>query len=186
MTLRRELETCTKCEWLVPKRKAVVMAEGICPTDIMFLCSSPKDREETQSQPFAGLSGKFFRSTTQYVFNNQFRLSYLCTIMCKTPKREATDVEISNCRSNIIKQINLFNPKVIVALGKTAQAFILNCPLEKTSHSLVGTLSEFKLKSKTIPVIITFDPQQVLKDRPKLESIFVRHLRAAMKLTFAF
>jgi uracil-DNA glycosylase family 4 len=106
--------------------------------------------------------------------------------MCKTPKREATDVEISNCRSNIIKQINLFNPKVIVALGKTAQAFILNCPLEKTSHSLVGTLSEFKLKSKTIPVIITFDPQQVLKDRPKLESIFVRHLRAAMKLTFAF
>jgi DNA polymerase len=184
MSLLQELQACTKCEGLAKNRKLIVTAEGPFPSDIMFLGSSPKDREEIQGRPFSGISGKFLRATVQSVYDGHYRISYMCSILCRTPKREASDEEITNCRDNVLRQIEVYTPKVIVALGKTAQSVVLGCPLSETSHSSVGTLQSMRVKDKSVPVIITFDPQQVLKDRINLESIFIRHLRAATKLTF--
>lgn len=185
MTILKELSQCVRCPDLVATRQNVVMAEGTCPTDILFLTNSPKDREDTQGRPLAGMSGKYLRATTNSIFSSRFRLAYLCTILCKTPKREASDQEITNCRSNIMKQLELFKPKIVIAMGKTAQAFVHNCPLKETAHSSVGTLASLIINDKPVPVIITFDPQQVLKDRLQLETIFVRHLQAATKLMFS-
>jgi len=185
MSLLQELQACTKCESLAKNRKTIVTAEGTYPSDILFLGSSPKDREDIQGRPFSGISGKYLKTTVQSLYAGHHRISYMCSILCKTPKREASDEEITSCRDNVLRQIELYQPKVIVALGKTAQAVVLNCPLSETSHSSIGTLAHMRVKDKTIPVIITFEPQQVLKDKLRLESIFIRHLRAATKLLFS-
>jgi uracil-DNA glycosylase family 4 len=180
---------CARCTNLAANRTNVVMAEGLYPTDILFLTNAPKDREDAHRKPLAGVSGKFFRATVDALKLTRFRLSYLCSVMCRPPKREVTNEEIDNCRPHIATQIQLYKPKVIVALGRAAHCCATGAPLENihivnNCGNLIHSTFDHSLE-KSLPIILTFDPAYVLQNRLQLESVFIRHLNAAARLVFS-
>lgn len=186
----QEIKCCRDCKELVANRKNIVMAEGSCPADILFLTGAPHSLEDVQRRPLAGVSGKYFRATIRELNLDRFRLSYLCSVMCYPHKREPTDEEINNCRPKVVKQIEFIKPRVIVAMGRTAHSCVLNAPQENV-HIMdnCGTLIETDFQGKLqyrVPVILTLDPTYVLKNRAQMEGLYVRHLNAASRLLFSF
>jgi uracil-DNA glycosylase family 4 len=108
--------------------------------------------------------------------------------MCIPPERPPTDNEITNCSSHIQSLIHAIQPKVVVAMGVHAHSFALGVPLHNihpTENCGETIYSDFNgALSRLVPVILTFDPNDVLKHRTKFEGIYVRHLRAAARLVF--
>lgn len=184
-----EIKKCTRCPELVANRKNVVGLDGQCPAEILFLTNAPRSREDTQKRPLAGLSGKFFRETIRLLkIDVSFRVAYLPVVMCIPPERNPTDKEISACSSNIQSMIHTVQPKVVVAMGAHAHCFVLRVPLHNihpTENCGETIYSDFNgaLRNQ-VPVILTFDPNEVLNHRMKFEGMYVRHLRAAARLVF--
>jgi DNA polymerase len=185
-----QLQHCTKCPELVTNRKNVVTMEGHCPAEILFLTNAPRAREDTQRKPIAGISGKFFMATIRALgLNTHFRLAFVPVVMCMPPGRPPTDKEISACSSNIQNLIRVTQPKVVVAMGAHAHSFVLGVPLHnirpiENCGEIVYSNFEGALHNN-VPVILTFEPNQVLQERLKFEGIYVRHLRAAARLVYA-
>ena len=65
--------------------------------------------------------------------------------------------EIAACLPYLKRQIDLIKPKLIVALGKTAAAALLQT--DASIASLRGTLHDFQ----SIPLIVTFHPAYLLR-----------------------
>lgn len=186
----QEIKCCIDCPELVAHRKNIVMAEGSCPADILFLTGAPHNLEDTQRRPLAGVGGKYFRATIRALNLERFRLAYLCSVMCYPYKREPTDTEIDNCRGKVVKQINIIQPRVIVAMGRVAHSCVLNIPQENVQlmdncGTLIETDFQGKLRNR-LPVILTLDPAYVLKHRTQMEGLYARHLNAASRLLFSY
>jgi DNA polymerase len=184
-----EIKKCTRCPELVANRKNVVALEGHCPAEILFLTNAPRSREDTQKRPLAGLSGKFFRETVNLLrINENYRIAYLPVVMCIPPERQPTDEEIQSCSSNIQSLIRAIQPKVVVAMGVHTHSFVLDVPLHNirpTENCGETVYSDFNgALPHQVPVILTFDPNEVLQHRMKFEGMYVRHLRAAARLVF--
>ena len=184
-----EIKKCARCPELVANRKNVVTLEGQCPAEILFLTNAPRAREDTQKRPLAGTSGKFFYSLIQALkLDSNFRLAFLPVVMCLPPARHPTEEEIFACNDNVHSLIKEVNPKVILAMGIHTHCFVLGVPLRnlrpdenwgKIVYSDFG-----KSLTRQVPVILTFDPNEVLRKRNQFEGMYIRHLRAATKLVF--
>lgn len=184
-----QIKKCTLCPELAANRKHVVGLEGQCPAEILFLTNAPRSREDTQKRPLAGLSGKFFREIVGFLkINEHYRIAYLPVVMCIPPERLPTDQEITNCSANVQSLIRAVKPKVVVAMGIHTHSFVLGVPLHNirpTENCGETVYSDFNgALPHSVPVILTFDPNDVLRNRMKFEGMYVRHLRAAARLVF--
>ena len=75
-------------------------------------------------------------------------------------ERLPTAEEIAYCLSYLKAQLDIIQPKVIVALGNTAARALTEDNLEKSFSDLRGTWSSYN----DIPVMITFQPSYLLRN----------------------
>ena len=79
-------------------------------------------------------------------------------VKCRPPENRTPEAdEIASCMPYLQRQIALIQPKIIVALGKTAATSLLG--YDATLHSLRGKLHHYQ----GIPLIVTFDPAYLLR-----------------------
>jgi len=181
MGFNKKLQNCTRCPELVANRTNVVIGVGAIPCDILFLGEAPGKQEDEEGIPFIGASGQLLRAIVQMLKIDINTCHILNVLKCRPPhNRDPRASEIMNCREYLEHQIKVIKPKVIVAMGKYAQAFVCKKPASAMRvMKNVGKTVDYE----GIKAIMTFHPSYLSRDqRPEIERAFRMHLKKAKKI----
>jgi DNA polymerase len=181
MNFHTQVTTCQKCKELAATRKNVVLGEGSIPCQILFLGEAPGEVEDRTGKPFKGSSGQILRTLVHVAGIFMSKCHILNVLKCHPPdNRNPTEEELLNCRPYLLHQIKVIRPKVIVALGKYAQAFVLKQdPKAIRVLKNVGKVIDYQ----GIPAVLTFHPSYLSRNgQPEVEVAFKIHLKTAKKI----
>lgn len=162
--LRERAMVCVKCPNLASSRKNVVWGVGDIHAPLMFVGEAPGADEDEQGEPFVGRAGGLLTKIIEAMGFSRETVYIANILKCRpdTPGQSAgnrppTPDEIKNCLPYLNAQIDLIQPKAIVALGATAVAglFGKSAPISK----IRGQWMSFR----NIPVMPTFHPSYLLR-----------------------
>ena len=164
--LRRAAAGCRGCHlWKVGTQ--TVFGEGKRTATVMFVGEQPGDQEDRAGHPFVGPSGRLLDGALEragldrrdaYVTNAVKHFKWVPDPngkrrIHKTPSTS----EVRACHPWLDEEIAVVQPRVIVALGKTAATRLLG--VEASLASLRGRVHDYH----GIPVVVTYHPAYLLR-----------------------
>lgn len=163
--LRARALACVKCPHLVAARKTVVFGVGNINANLMFVGEAPGADEDEQGEPFVGKAGQLLTKIIETMGLKRSDVYIGNILKCRpdTPgqsagNRKPTPKEMKTCIPYLHEQIDLIQPKVLVALGGTAMEGLLNktgiTKLRGNWHSYRG-----------IPLMPTYHPSYLLRNQ---------------------
>ncbi len=150
-------------------RNTMVFATGSPHAELMLIGEAPGYYEELQQEPFVGRAGEKLNQILKAMGLSR-DLVYISNIVKfrpaipnqKTNNRAPSREEIDACLPIIMNEIQVIQPKMILALGGTAAEGLLG--LQASVSSLRGRFHDLH----GIPVRITYHPSYLLRsDSPK-------------------
>ncbi len=168
--IRERVRGCTKCSHLACSRTQTVFGVGNSDADLMFVGEAPGADEDRQGEPFVGRAGQLL---TRIIETMGFAREevYIANILKCRPdtapgsfgNRPPTPLEMQTCRPYLVEQIEIIQPKVLVALGAVAVEGLLGTrgtmrELRGRWHSYNGT-----------PLMITYHPAYLLRNQAPSE-----------------
>jgi DNA polymerase len=152
-------KACTKCSELARCRHGVVFGVGNPRADLMFVGEAPGRDEDLQGEPFVGRAGELLTKIIQAMGLKREEVYITNVIKCRPPEnRTPLPDEVQNCLPYLLSQIELIQPKIIVALGSTALRALLDVQLGITK--MRGHWYTFR----DIPIMPTFHPAYLLRN----------------------
>ena len=117
---------CQRCD-LAKERKHVVVSRGQPSARLRVIGEAPGADEDAQGRPFVGRSGRLLDASLTEVGLDQEDDIYICNLIkCRPPgNRRPTPTELKACRPWLDRQILEVNPEVLLILGATASAALL-------------------------------------------------------------
>lgn len=168
--LRERALVCVKCEHLASSRKNVVFGVGNVNADLMFVGEAPGADEDEQGEPFVGKAGQLLTKIIETMGLKRGDVYIGNILKCRpdTPgqsagNRKPTTEEMQTCIPYLHEQIDLIQPKVIVALGATAVEGLLGKTIGITK--LRGTWKTYR----GIPLMPTYHPAYLLRNQAMSE-----------------
>ncbi len=149
---------CTACK-LRAGCTQTVFGVGDEKADWLFVGEGPGADEDAQGQPFVGQAGKLLDNMLVAIKLKRGTNVYITNIVkCRPPGNRVPEAdEIAQCLPYLARQIKLVQPKLIVALGKTAATSLLG--RDSTLANLRGMAHNYQ----GIPLIITYHPAYLLR-----------------------
>ncbi len=148
---------CTKCR-LSESRTQVVWGVGNPNADLMFIGEAPGRDEDLQGQPFVGRAGQLLTDIIKAMKLTRDDVYIANVIKCRPPENRNPEAdELDACRPYIRRQVELIQPKVIVALGK----FGLQSLTER-AYSISSVRGEW-LEYNGIKLMPTYHPAYLLR-----------------------
>jgi len=164
--LRTRALACVKCPNLASSRKNVVFGVGSLDAELMFVGEAPGADEDAQGEPFVGKAGQLLTKIIQTMGLSRETVYIANILKCRpdTPgqtsgNRKPTPAEMATCLPYLHEQIDLIQPKVIVALGATAVEGLLGKG---------GGIMKLRGKWQTYrgtPLMPTFHPAYLLRNQ---------------------
>ncbi len=181
MRLTTRIKNCEKCKELAKGRLNVVIGEGPVPCSLVFLGEAPGRKEDETGIPFCGMAGDILATTThRYGLKRKVDYHTLNVLKCRPPEnRGPRQEEYQNCKPFLEKQIAAVKPKVIVAFGRYAQAFVLN--ESPTRIPVLRNMGRI-IKCTNYYAILSCHPSYVVRN-PKVLDAFRTHIRKAKAIT---
>jgi uracil-DNA glycosylase len=169
-SLRERVMVCVKCAHLASSRKNVVFGVGNIDTQLMFVGEAPGMDEDAQGEPFVGRAGELLTKIIQAMGLQRSDVYIANILKCRpdTPgqtagNRKPTTDEMATCVPYLHEQIDLIQPRVIVALGATAIEGLLG----KTT-GIMKLRGSWKTYRGT-PLMPTFHPAYLLRNQAMSE-----------------
>lgn len=159
--LREAVRTCTACG-LCAKRKQAVFGVGSEAGPWMFVGEGPGADEDEQGEPFVGQAGRLLDSMLSAAGLKRGREVYIANVVkCRPPGNRTPSLEeAAACAQYLDRQIELVQPRIIVALGKTAAVRLL--ATEASLGSLRGRVHRYQ----ATPLVVTYHPAYLLRNLP--------------------
>jgi DNA polymerase len=155
--LKQRVQGCHRCD-LREGCTQTVFGVGCEQADWMFVGEAPGLEEDTSGEPFVGHAGRLLDNMLLSIKLKRSEAYIATVIKCRPEDDRHPHVgEISSCLPYLQRQIGLVQPKLIVALGKTAATALLG--EDATIASLRGTVHDYK----GIPLIVTYHPAYLLR-----------------------
>jgi uracil-DNA glycosylase len=155
--LRLRVSTCTRCE-LHKQRTQAVFGVGNRAAQWLIIGEAPGADEDRQGEPFVGRAGKLLNNMLLAIGLKREEVYIANIVKCRPPgNRNPEADEIATCLPYLQRQIELIQPKMIVALGKVASNALLR--KDATLASLRGKLHDYS----GIPLIVTYHPAYLLR-----------------------
>jgi DNA polymerase len=119
--LAKLVANCEACE-LCKTRTQTVFSDGSPSSGVLFVGEAPGAEEDAQGVPFVGRAGKFLTRIIEKGMGVDRSEVYIANILkCRPPEnRDPRAEEKALCTAWLDRQIELLNPRVIVALGRHA------------------------------------------------------------------
>ena len=155
--LEEVVKNCTLCK-LRATCTQTVFGVGDIKADWLFVGEGPGADEDAQGEPFVGQAGKLLDNMLAAMKLKRGVNVYITNIVkCRTPDNRAPQPdEVATCLPYLVRQIELVQPKLIVALGKTAATALLGC--DDTLAGLRGKAHHYH----GIPLVVTYHPAYLL------------------------
>src|SRR6516225_1306423 len=168
--IRERVCACTKCEHLACSRTQTVFGVGNPDADLMFIGEAPGVDEDQQGEPFVGRAGQLLTKIIK-AMNLAREDVYIANILKCRPdmpsgsfgNRAPTTKEMQTCRPYLVEQIEIIQPKVLVALGAVAVEGLLG--MRGTMRELRGRWHAYN----SIPLMITYHPAYLLRKQAPSE-----------------
>ncbi len=157
--LRAKVEACRACE-LHKTRTQTVFGVGNQNADLMIIGEAPGADEDRQGEPFVGNAGQLLNAMLKAIGFNREQVFIANILKCRPPGNRDPHVEEAlNCEPFLQRQIDLIQPKVILAVGRVAAQNLL-----KTDVA-VGKLRgrEDAIGEAKVPVVVTYHPAYLLR-----------------------
>ena len=157
---------CPRCA-LAKTRTHVVFGEGRETADVMVVGEAPGQEEDRSGRPFVGRAGKLL---DLLLLSSGFARDdvYICNVLkCRPPQnRNPQPDEVDACSPYLLRQVELVQPRVILAFGTFA------------AQTLLGTdISIGKLRGRThqyrgVPLVPTYHPAACLRHPAWVRSVW--------------
>lgn len=164
--LRKKVENCPTCNEHLSSFGKIVFGVGNPSADIFFCGEAPGADEEKAGEPFVGPAGKLLTKIIQATGLQRSDV-YIGNILKWRPEhdkpygnRPPTIEEMNFCLPYLKAQIEIVQPKVIVALGNTAVTGLLGPDPKRKLSQIRGQWHSF---DKT-PLMVTFHPSYLLRN----------------------
>jgi len=160
--LREVVLKCQLCE-LANTRHHVVFGEGDPNAKVMFIGEAPGENEDLTGRPFVGRAGQLLTKMIENVLEIKRKEVFIANVVkCRPPNnRVPTPSEAQTCIPYLFKQIELVDPKILVALGATSYRYLTG---DKTPISKIrGKVMKFGDRV----LIPTFHPSYLLRTPSK-------------------
>jgi len=114
---------CSNCG-LASTRQQVVVSRGNPQARVMVIGEAPGASEDEQGHPFVGRSGQLLDQLLQLAgLNPAADVLFSNVVKCRPPNnRKPTAIELKACRPWIDDQIDRVDPSVVILVGATAVA----------------------------------------------------------------
>jgi DNA polymerase len=162
--LREAVAACTACT-LCQSRRQTVFGVGHPRAHWMIVGEAPGEQEDRQGEPFVGKSGQLLDnmlraiSLTRGEAEPARQVFIANTLKCRPPgNRNPTPEELAKCEPFLIRQVQLVQPKIILAMGAFAVQSLLR------SHEPVGRLRGRVHHYQGVPLIVTYHPAYLLRN----------------------
>jgi uracil-DNA glycosylase len=175
-TLQDQVRTCAQCD-LSQSRTQTVFGVGNPNADLMIIGEAPGANEDLQGEPFVGRAGRLLNEMLKAIDLDRDSIFIANVLKCRPPKnRDPQRSEVNTCTPFLKQQIALIKPKLLVAVGRIAAQFLLDCdtPLKK----LRGETHAYE----NIPLLITYHPAYLLRAPREKAKSYVDFLRIQQAL----
>src|SRR5207237_44536 len=164
--LAQEAEACRACP-LGEVRTRAVFGVGNPSADLMFVGEAPGFHEDQKGEPFVGAAGQLLTRLIETRLGLERADVYIANALkCRPPgNRDPRPDEVEACSPFLSRQVELVDPKLIVALGNFA------------AHLLTGTqtgISRLRGKRYTYDgrtLLCTYHPAAALRGGAAAEGI---------------
>ncbi|MCY3804245.1 MAG: uracil-DNA glycosylase [Gammaproteobacteria bacterium] len=157
--LRNVVAACTLCA-LHRGRTQTVFGTGNPRADWLVVGEAPGFEEDRQGEPFVGRAGQLLTKMLRAINLAREEVFIANILKCRPPdNRDPQPQEIGHCLSYLRQQIELIQPKIILAMGRIAAQTLLD------THTSIGRLrgSEHYYADTRIPVVVTYHPAYLLR-----------------------
>jgi DNA polymerase len=161
--LATTVASCTKCG-LAATRTQTVFSRGNPAAKLCFVGEAPGAEEDAQGLPFVGRAGQLLDRMVGAMGLSPESDVYICNILkCRPPgNRRPEPDEIVTCIPYLHEQLEIVAPRVIVALGNTAVAALLD-----TKLGITKLRGQWKLYRGRTLVMPTYHPSYLLRPSPQ-------------------
>jgi len=159
--LANDVSACTACALCKTRQKAVP-GVGDRRAEWLFIGEAPGAEEDAKGEPFVGQAGRLLDNMLAALGMKRGEKVYIANVLkCRPPgNRTPTPLESESCRPYLDRQIALIEPKLIVALGKSAATTLLN--VDASIASLRGRVHRYR----GVPLVVTYHPAYLLRNLP--------------------
>jgi uracil-DNA glycosylase len=152
---------CRGCK-LCGHRRNAVFGVGDRQADWLVVGEAPGENEDLQGEPFVGQAGKLLDNMLRALGLGRHEKVYIANVLkCRPPgNRNPEPDEVAQCEPFLRRQVELLQPKIILAMGRFAVQSLLNTqdPIGK----LRGRVHEYN----GVPVVVTYHPAYLLRNLP--------------------
>ena len=140
-------------------RTQTVFGVGDERAEWLFVGEGPGAEEDARGEPFVGQAGRLLDSMLAAIDLERGRNVYIANVVkCRPPNnRNPEEREMSCCEPYLARQIELIQPKLIIALGRISANHLLQT--DATIASLRGRVHQFR----DTPLIVTYHPAYLLR-----------------------
>ena len=175
--IREEIGDCQRCK-LWERRTHIVFGVGSPEADLMFVGEAPGADEDAQGIPFVGRAGQLLTRIIEGIGLARKQVYIANILKCRPPNnRDPEPDEVDTCEKFLFKQIDVIQPKIIVALGRYAAQTLLRTqvPISKIRGQFFSFRGSF--------LIPTFHPSYLLRNPSAKRQVWedVKAVRAKLK-----
>ena len=155
--LRSAVATCKQCP-LHESRTQTVFGVGSPAADWMIIGEAPGAEEDRRGEPFVGRAGKLLDEMLRAIGERRDSVFIANILKCRPPNnRDPSPAEAASCRPYLERQIELVQPKIMLAVGRIAAQQLLQ------SDAPVGRLRGKVHQLGDIPLVVTYHPAYLLR-----------------------
>ena len=175
--LRKQVTACTQCA-LHQNRKQTVFGVGDTSADWMVIGEAPGAEEDRKGEPFVGRAGKLLNAMLLAIGLQRDQVFIANILKCRPPEnRDPRAEEVASCQTYLDRQIDLIQPRIILAVGRIAAQNLLK--VDTPIGRMRGQVYEYP--GSNIPVVVTYHPAYLLRS-PKEKRKSWQDLQMAMQI----
>ena len=146
-------------------RTQTVFGVGHPQAHCMIVGEAPGENEDLQGEPFVGAAGQLLDRMLRAIGLTRGQASaaqqvYIAnTLKCRPPRnRNPEPDELARCSAYLHRQIELVQPRVLLAMGRFAVQALLD------SSEPIGRLRGRVHRWRDVPVVVTYHPAYLLRN----------------------
>ena len=157
--LQVAVRDCTLCG-LHRGRTQTVFGVGSHDADLLIIGEAPGAEEDRRGEPFVGRAGQLLNAMLGAIQLTREEVYIANILKCRPPNnRDPKPEEAATCTPYLERQMELLQPRVILALGRIAAQWLLQ------SDSPIGRLRgrEFSFGEQGTPLVVSYHPAYLLR-----------------------
>ncbi|MCW9013213.1 MAG: uracil-DNA glycosylase [Gammaproteobacteria bacterium] len=155
--LKTTVSQCQLCELHI-SRTQTVFGAGNPAADLLIIGEAPGADEDAKGEPFVGRAGQLLDAMLKAIDLDRPTVFITNVLKCQPPNnRNPHTSEIVCCDPYLQRQIELIQPKVILALGRIAAHHLL------ISQEPLGAMRQRQHSYNGIPLLVSYHPAYLLR-----------------------